>query len=712
MRIISIFIVFILASCSEQPDEPISYDTLQKQNSTDPTIIEPVITYYFDKTNHILLNDNDKAFIFKNKNTVEIQYDQKNKYIYLPNYQNFEGEIIINFEPISLVSTTHNNLNEFNIVSKYNFLASKNDYKINISKKIKEINIDNFSNEYEYNNLSNIHIKNHGAYKTIIVDLINKKNCSKNNGILLNVQSLNDTIIELTNENINNLICGKKNILIIKNSYIFNDSRNFALFNQKEIIEEKISMLNNTLGKKYPIYFYKEDNYIIAKTNGEIEDNNSLNYQYNDVDKVFTILLNKVPSEWLVVNKISLNSSLFFKLQNIKVVSDSFSDSSSNIAEKKDIDPLNIEKISFNNGREYSYLNKLSCEYFNNGSTINIDYFNKISKLILTKDNNNERCEYYSTQKMALNIFNFELSTTSINYKKNDNNYLNISRSGGEYKFEGKNGYKLYNYKEVNNKLYLYVDNELNSPYIIVNDALNTINSDEYNNIQFIDLSLDKKIQSILSKEFKVYRDYNESLQPNIGIFKDTNSKYYTIRSHSIKLNNDLIKCKNKKNIEIIKDSKYAYSFYLKGELSECPYVGIEFNLYKTIGDKIDIDFIKELTQKELQEVTKQHDKQQYLFNEEIKDSFIDMQYDVFYHNNKRFFLFKIKNPNKNSNLRHSIIITEQENHIIINIKEEKDFTKNKKQEYAIKTDNKINKITMKLTELDGSEKEINYTIN
>jgi hypothetical protein len=718
-KFILLIVSFLLFSCGEAPieeehiteEEKIKISKIEKHNNKDEN--KKNITYELNKINSITLNDNDQVSISKEQEIIKIEYKKNNKNKYFINYYELNEILILSFEKVKFVSTLSNNLDYLNIVNLYYIKNDLNRYQVKNVDKNNEINIDNYSSLYEYSNISNVKIKNNGTYNLVNVNLLNKKHCNKNNGIIVSKNKINETIISLKNEKINNLICGKENIYLTKSNYLFSDDRNFNLFDKTEIVTNKINQLKNKLTKNNPIELYKDNNNYILEINNTTTENYSFDYKYHKQNKTLTIYFNSVPDKWLVVDKLVFNEDVFVKIQDIEIIENKFNNYNKNNIIKKENDKLNIEKIYFNNGKEYSYLNGLSCNYFNNSSEIFIEDFNKKGELHIMSGNNNKRCNLFSTQKMALNIFNFNIK----NKKYIQNNtflkkYLNIVRKNDYYLIEGNNEYNLYDYREINNQLYLYVDKDINKDYIIINEKINKLKIDQYNNINIVDLSKDNNFKNILKKEYKVYRDYKESIKSNIRILTDKNQKYYTIRFNSVYLDNKFKKCNNKLDyFEKHKDNEHSFTFYIKNKDYKCDKVGVELYIYKVIGNKIDVEFLKQRKKDYLNDVSKKHDEQKHRFNEAIKHSFIDFDFEVFFHNNERYFLFNFKELNKKSLFNNELSIKIEGDKITIEVQETKDFVNNKTFYKILKTNKNISEFKIKLNEIGGNIKNINYKL-
>jgi hypothetical protein len=720
----SLFLIFVslifIVSCSDKKQIVVNNknESAIIQNSGELTKEEILDNNFLLEDNNFLLEDNNELIlengdiinINKLEDLINIEYSKNNKKFYSLDYF-YENDLLnIKFMSHDIVSSLTSDISYLNKVSNI-YIQNQNAIKFKFSfEKGNEINIFESEENFEYSNLSNINIKKHENIYSVIVNLTNKDFCNDNNLILFNKDENNANIIALDNKlNFNNLECGKENILLFSSSYSFIDKRNFSLFDNNIVLNSKKDIFEKLNNKKMFINTVKKDNFIYINLNNLDNYNYSLNYEYNKKHKLLNIIINKIPEKWMSIDKIKINKNIFYKIDKFNIIEQNYEDYNA----KKSINNMFTDKYKLysfqhNNDYYYSYINDLTCDYFSDQLLIEINDLEDKSNLILLNDKESQ-CKKYGTKKIAADYSRFNIKEMSL---KEDllniglEDYFNLEYKRDTYYFDYISDYRVYNYKVINNQLYLYVDKP-NNDYDILNKPIEILELEQFSNINIINLFKDIKYKEVFDDNKKVYRDFNEKLKANVRKYKGYNDyTYYSLRLNSISLNNKQMSCNdNPYEINKIKEGDKSYSLIIKEDNKNCQHSGVGLLIVKLIGSDVDFDFIEKRSKSNLELLRNQHDKNKFNFKNSINNLNIDFEYDVFYINNKRKVIFKINNFNKNSRFLHNIEIIQEKETIILKIEETEDLKINNNQYYIFDSNEPFNTIEIDLKELDNQSK-------
>ncbi len=706
--------LLLLISCSDQKE--ISVEEIQEVSDE---IVENVSgkdipnVFSLEDNNELIFSNGDKINVYKENDFVVVELDKNNKNTYSYGYY-YENDLLkLNFTSHSIVSSLKSNLDHLNKVNKFYI---KNNKVSNFEFKFlegEEINLFSNNNNFEYNNLTNIKIKKYNQTYAVLVDLTNTKYCNEHNSILFDKNKLNQNIIELQNKfNFSNIVCGEENILLFNNDYIFEDKRDFSLFSDEIIINSKKEVFNKLNNKDLFINAILDDNYVYINLNNLDKFNYSLDYKYNQKHKSLDIIINKIPENWISVNKIKINKNIFYKIDKLNTIQRNYNDSIGRVSLEK-YENSDYELISFKNENSYyfSYINNLKCNYFSDQLIIDIRDIDDKADLLFIKGKD-KKCKTYETKKVAINHNLYNIKDININkniYNIGINDYFEIAYDD-KFEFDYKNDYKVYNYKVVNSQLYLYIDKE-NDFYNILNKPINEIKIEQFSNINIINLYNDSLYQEVIEDNLKIYRDFNEKLKANIRRYNGKNNyQYYSMRFNSISLDEDNLSCNSKPfNIQNLQEEEKAYTLVINPQKEFCNNSGVGLVITKLIGNDIDIDFLDKRNEEYLDKLKQEHDKVKFYFKNLIKQLDIDLEYDVFYINNTRKIVFKINNFNQNSNFFHNVKIYQENKTIIIEITETEELKTNKKSYFDYDTKEAFNEIKIILNEFDKSS---NYKIS
>ena len=715
MKKILLFLsLLFLISCSDQKE--ISVEEIQdfSEESIENDSVEDMPNVFsLEDNNQLMFSNGDKINVYKENDFIVVELDKDNKNVYSYGYYYDNDLLKLNFTSHTIVSSLTSDLDYLNKVNKFYIKNNKvNNFEFKFLEG-NEINIFSNDNNFEYNNLTNINIKKYNETYAVIVNLTNKDYCNDNNSILFDKNKLNINIIELQNKfNFSNLICGKENILLFNNDYVFEDNRDFSLFSDDIIINSKKEVFNKLNNKDVFINTVFDGNYVYINLNNLDNFNYSLDYEYDKKHKSINIIINKVPENWISVNKIKINKNIFYKIDKLNTIQRNYNDSLGRVSLEKHVNS-DYELISFKNENSYyfSYINNLKCNYFSDQLIIDIKDIEDKADLLFLKGKD-KKCKTYETKKAAIDHTLFNIKNIKINkdiYNIGINEYFEIEYDD-KFEFDYKNDYKVYNYKVVNNQLYLYIDKE-NDFYNILNKPINEIKIEQFSNINIINLYNDSLYQEVIEDNLKIYRDFNEKLKANIRRYNGKNNyQYYSMRFNSISLDEDNLSCNDKPfNLKTIKEEERAYSLIINQQKDFCNNSGIGLVITKLIGNDIDIDFLDKRNEEYLDKLKQEHDKVKYYFKNLIKQLDIDFEYDVFYINNTRKIVFKINNFNKNSNFFHNVKIYQEDNTIILEITETEELKANKKSYFDYDTEEAFNEIKIILNEFDKSS---NYKIS
>ena len=697
--------LFFLFSCSEQKE--ISVEDLQEtieevEDNLDE--LKPNV-FSLEDNNQLMFSNGDKINVYKKNDFVIVELSEENKNHYSFGYYYDDDLLKLNFTSHTIVSSLTNDLNYLNKVNKFYIKNNKvNNFEFQFIEG-NEINIFSNDNNFEYNNLSNINIKKYNETYAVIINLTNTNHCNKNNSIVFDKNKLNINIIELQNSfNFSNLKCGKENILLFNNDYVFEDKRDFSFFSDEIIISSKKEVFEKLNNKDIFINTVMDDNYVYINLNNLDKFNYSLDYEYEKKHKSLNIIINKIPENWISVNKIKINKNIFYKIDKLNTIQRNYEDSLGRVSlEKHETEDYDL--ISFKNKNDYyfSYINNLKCNYFSDQIMIDINNIEDKADLLFIKGKE-KKCRTYETKKVAINHSLFNIKNININkniFNIGLKDYFEINYDN-KFKFNYNSDYKVYNYKVVNNQLYLYIDKE-NKNYNILNKPLKEIEIEQFSNINIINLYNDSLYQEVINDNLKVYRDFNEKLKANIRRYRgNTNYQYYSMRFNSISLNNDNLTCnKEPFDIDVIQEEDKAYSLIINKQNKLCGNSGIGLIVTKLIGNDIDIDFVDKREDNYLDELRKEHDKVKYYFKNLIKHLDIDFEYDVFYINETRRVVFKINEFNKNSDFYHEVKLSKNGKTIILELTETESLNSNKENYFSIDTNDPFNEIKVILNEFN-----------
>ena len=670
------------------------------------------INLYLNKNNELLLNNGDRINVYEKYDYVVVNYSRDNKLDYSFDYYFTDNNIHIDFYSHKLVSSISDNLDYFHKVNKQ-YIKNKKAKAKTLTFKFNqgnEINIVSKESHFTYKNLTDISFSKGGESHFLIVDLTNEDYCNEDNLILFNKNTFNQKLIEYHNKlDINNLKCGKENIILFNNNYNFYDERDFSLFTDEVIVNSKKKIFESLNNEDVYINTLIEDNYIYINLNNIDKFNYSLNYDYNENKKLLNIIVNKIPERWISVDKIKINKNVFYKIDKINLEERNYRDyEGKNSINNIDKDDFSLYSFKNKNGHFYTYINDLSCEYFSDQLLIEINDFEDKSDLVFINGKEKE-CNKYETKKVAINYDKLSLVEKEITkklYNLGFNKYFEIEYDDDTYYFKYKNDYRVYNYKVINNQLYLYIDKE-NNEYDILNKEIKKIKIEQFSNINVINLYKDDTYKKVLKDNLKVYRDYPEKLQANIRKYNSNNNYlYYSLRFNSIQLDNDYIICNPEPfNIEKVREGTNAYSLIFKDDTEECNKYGVGIYVVKLIGSDIDVDFIEKRDNNKLEKLRNEHDRQQFNLKKAIKNLDIDFEFDVIYLNNKRKFILKVNNFNINSSFSHTLKIKQKGSNIILDIKETENLKQDDVQYFYFDTEEDFSNILINIDKLEGEKK-------
>ena len=716
MKKIFIFLILLFSyffiSCSDKKEIKVEESQATSEENIEESINNPSI-FSLEDNNQLIFANGDIINVYKEDNLVVVELEKDNKNTYSYDYYYEDDLLKLSFTSHKIVSSLTNNLNYLNKVNKFYIKNNKvNNFEFKFSEG-NEINIFSNDNDFEYKNLSNINIKKYNKTYVLIIDLTNTDYCNENDSILYDKNSLNQNVIELQNKfKESNLVCGKENILLFNNDYIFKDERDFSLFSEDIIINSKKEVFEKLNNKKIFINTVIKEDYIYINLNNLDNFNYSLDYKYNKKNKSIDIFINKIPENWISVNKIKINKNIFYKINKINTIERDYIDSLGKVGlDKKNNEDYNLISFKDKNSFYFSYINNLKCNYFSDQVIINIEKFEDKADLFFI-EGKEKKCKEYETKKIAINHSLFNTKSIDINkdiYNIGIEDYFEIEYNN-KFEFNYKNDYKVYNYKVINNQLYLYVDKK-NDLYNILNKPIKEIKIEQFSNINIINLYNDSLYKEIIQDNLKVYRDFNEKLKANIRTYKGKNNyQYYSMRFNSISLDNKNLSCNNEPfNIKTIQEDLNSYSYIINEQNNICNNSGIGLIITKLIGNDIDIDFIDKRSEKYLNKLRKKHDKVKFYFKNLIKQLDFDFEYDIFYINNTRKIIFKINNFNKNSNFFHNVNIYQEKNTIILEISETEDLKSHKKNYFNLETKEPFDEIKVILNEFDNTS---NYKIS
>lgn len=684
----------------KKDNEVINKDEDKKDNS-----------FLLNKKNELILENDDKITIYQENSYVVVGYSNDNKFNYSFDYFFNEDNIHIDFYSHNLVSSLTSDLSYLNKISKQ-YIKNKNAEKLTFKfKKGNEINI--FSNEEEYftyQNLTNIKINKHKNTYSIIINLIEEEYCNEDNFILFDKDNFNEKLIKLHNKiDINNLKCGKENILLINNKYHFHDERDFSLFSEDVILNSKKKIFETLNNDEVYINTIIKEDYVYINLNNLDKFNYSLDYEYNEKQKSINIIINKIPENWLSVDKIKINKNIFYKINKIYLEEREYRDYSGKKALiKKVTDNYSLFSFKNKNGYHYSYVNEMSCKYFSDQLIVEINDFNEKSNLFFLKDKT-AKCKKYQTKKIAIDYNKFSIIEKNINndiYNLGLSDFFNIEYKKGIYYFYYYKDYRVYNYKVINNQLYLYIDKP-NNNYHILNQEIETLQIEQFSNINIINLYNDNTYKRVLDDNLKIYRDYKEKLKTNIRKYEGENNYiYYNLRINSISLDKNYISCNKKSfNIEEVKEGDNSYSLIINNDKKECKNSGVGLYIVKLIGSYIDVDFVDKRNTKHLDKLKNKHDRSQYNLKNALKNLDINFEFDVIYLNNQRKFVLKIDEFNTKSRFFHTLNIVEEKNTIRLDITETEDLKQNESQYFIFDTDNEFSELLIVINQIDSEKK-------
>jgi hypothetical protein len=713
MRKISIISLFflILTGCSEDEvniEKEKDSNIKQVEEYSKKNINQDKI--YSTKKNNRIKNNEDLINIIQDNEFIKVSFDKENKNKYLINYyyDNIKQNKLLNIEleKIEVVSTLSSSLNYINFVKDIYIKNNSEKFKVSFIDNSRELNINNFSNEYNYSNITNISIFKTTKGNFLNANLTNKNFCNKNNFIYLDKNKNNELIINYDNKKKNNLKCNSENFILFKNSYTFKDHRDFKLFDNNVILKQKENDFTKKITTKYPINITYNKNDIYIEVNNQDEKNYSLSYDYDKNNKDFTIIINNIPSNWTSVKSLTLAKESFYTINNVNIKELIFNDTKGkNTIKEKD------NFLLFNeDGRKYSFINNLECKYYSDKLDIIINDLESKPELSIYKGSN-KKCKYLPTLKFSDDFSKYNITHNKGKYSKISQHYYDITSDEKYMYFKNKTDYNIYDYKILNNQLYLYVDRN-NDDYIIVNEKINKIKTNKYININIVKTDNIKKYKDIFYKSNKVYRDYPEKLKANIQKYSIDNYNYYTVRFNSIYLYKSNEKCNNSAIVTKTKTTNvYTYEFNSKD--NNCKHkTGVQVYIYKVIGNKKDIDFIDRRNNVFVNNIKSRHDKENAILLSNLKNSFIDFVFDIVFINNKRYLSLKLNDLNKNSNYEHSFEMKKENNNIIFDIKENEEYLKNEKESYYYyEYNDNIKSLTFLLKELENSVKKFNYKI-